>query len=70
MTAFWDIVPCSLTEVDVSEVSPRMEAVCTPEMSSYLNETTWRYILEDCPFVLCVVVKINMNHPVHSQPIY
>jgi hypothetical protein len=36
MTAFWDIAPCSLVEVD----QLMMEAVCTSEMPVYFHETT------------------------------
>jgi hypothetical protein len=46
MTAFWDVVPCSLVEVD-SIITRMMEAVRTAETSVNFNVTTWHYIPED-----------------------
>jgi hypothetical protein len=46
-TALCDTAPCSLAEVDW-RLKVMKEAVCTSEMMVYFNETTQRYILEDC----------------------
>jgi hypothetical protein len=56
MTAFWDIAPCNLTEVDRRfrdvycpiVMTLIMEAVRTSETSVYFKETTRRCIPEDC----------------------
>jgi hypothetical protein len=42
MTAFWDMAPCSLVEVDWRFIVLMMEAVCTSETPVYFNETTLR----------------------------
>jgi hypothetical protein len=50
----WDLAPCNLVEVDVSEactasiMAMMMEAVCASETSVYFNETTQCYIPECC----------------------
>jgi hypothetical protein len=44
MTAFWDIVPCSLVE----EIALMMEAVCTSETSVNFYGTTRRNIPKGC----------------------
>jgi hypothetical protein len=46
MTAFWDIMPCSLIEVSMIRVM--MDAVHTSETSDYINATTMRYIPDSC----------------------
>jgi hypothetical protein len=38
-TAFWDMVPCSL--VDVDHIT-----VCTPKTAIYFYKTAWRHIPE------------------------
>jgi hypothetical protein len=52
MTAFWDIVPCSLVEVDRRfrgayclhhQIALLMEAVCTSEMLVFFKEATEGY---------------------------
>jgi hypothetical protein len=62
MTAFWNIVQCSLIEVNgrfrrshcLHPLSNEwyivliMEAVCSSETSVYFKETTRRYIPEGC----------------------
>jgi hypothetical protein len=60
VTAFWDVAPCSLVEVDdVSEVRTvsiirarlialMMEAVRISETSVYFHETSRRYIADSC----------------------
>jgi hypothetical protein len=57
MAAFWDIVLCSLTEVDQCFRDVRclhcqgallMDAVHTSETYVLFTETTWRYISEGC----------------------
>jgi hypothetical protein len=50
MTVFWDVAPCSLVEVDLSEVltasfiirsiALMMEAIITSETSAYFYEIT------------------------------
>jgi hypothetical protein len=45
MTAFWDIVPCSLGEVD-RLIALIMETVSTCETSVTFCGTTWRNIPE------------------------
>jgi hypothetical protein len=47
MTAFWDVAPCSLVEVDRRFVL-MMETVCTSETSVYFYETTRLNIPESC----------------------
>jgi hypothetical protein len=52
MTVFWNVVPCSLVDIDVSEVltasviAPMMEAVSTSETSVSFYQTTRRNIPE------------------------
>jgi hypothetical protein len=46
MTAFWDIEPCSLVEVDRRFIALTMEAVNTSETSVNFYETTRRNIPE------------------------
>jgi hypothetical protein len=46
MTAFWDVVPRSLAEVDMNR--PDVKAVRTSQTPVYFNETTRRYIAEVC----------------------
>jgi hypothetical protein len=52
---FWDIMPCSLVEVDrrfgdakVSIISAVIEAVRTSETSVYFHEITQHYIPKSC----------------------
>jgi hypothetical protein len=54
MTAFWDIVPCTIvSEVHTAFIiTMMMEALCTSEMSVYFYEITWCYISEG--FTFCV----------------
>jgi hypothetical protein len=47
MTAFWDIMACSLVEVDQRFTALTMEAVRTSETCVYF-ETAWRYTREGC----------------------
>jgi hypothetical protein len=55
MTVFWDVVPCSLVEIDVSEVltasiitiALMMEAVSTPETLVNFYHTTQHNMPED-----------------------
>jgi hypothetical protein len=49
MTAFWDVVPCSL-KADRRFIVLMMEAECTSETSIYFHETTRRYIPESRHF--------------------
>jgi hypothetical protein len=54
MTAFWDITPCSLVEVDrrfrgvYCPVRVMMEAALTSETSVYFNKTARHHIPECC----------------------
>jgi hypothetical protein len=48
ITSFRNRAPWSLPEADRRFVAIMMEAVSTPETSVYVNETTQRYIPEDC----------------------
>jgi hypothetical protein len=45
MTAFWEIVLCS--------VNLMREAVYTSEMSDCFSETTWCYMPEGCHLHIC-----------------
>jgi hypothetical protein len=54
MTVFWDVAPCSLTEIDqgfrgasASIIGAMMEAVSTSQTLVSFCETTWRNIPED-----------------------
>jgi hypothetical protein len=54
ITAFWDIAPSSLIEVDqcfrcvhsLHHCSDVMESVCSPVTSFYFNKATWHYVPE------------------------
>jgi hypothetical protein len=50
LTAFWDIAPCSLIEVDqrFREIALMIDAVRTSETSVNFYETTWRNIPDGC----------------------
>jgi hypothetical protein len=59
MTAFYDVEPCSLVEVDrhfrgyYCLIALMMEAVSTSETSVNFYETTWRDIPEGCHIQQC-----------------
>jgi hypothetical protein len=65
MRAVWDIAPCGLIDIDVSEVPTAtinravMEVICTSETSVCFSGTTWCYIPEgyhlQCKDELCVL---------------
>jgi hypothetical protein len=69
MTAVWDIAPCSIDEVNVSEVhtafiirAMMMEAERTCEMLVYFKETTQHCIPEGCHLQLSDFSKNAENH--------
>jgi hypothetical protein len=60
MTAFWNIAPCSLVEVDRhfrGFIALMIDAVPTTEMSVYFKETTRRYIPESCHPLIIKMMK-------------
>jgi hypothetical protein len=64
---FWDVVPCSLVEVDRSFwgtcfiIALMIEAVHTSETSVNLNVTTRHYIPEDSKLKLCFTANIYLT---------
>jgi hypothetical protein len=73
MTAFWDIAPCSIVEVDRRFrasyflhhrfIDLMMEAVCTSETSVNLYEATRHSIPEGCH----IHIRRRENLKSHSQ---
>jgi hypothetical protein len=48
ITAFWNVSPCSLVEVDQRFRGVYCLHCQGTEMVAYFHETTWRYIPESC----------------------
>jgi hypothetical protein len=63
MTAFWDVAPCNLVDVDWRFISLIMVAVRTSEKSVYFNETTRHYIPDICHLYL------QLSYAVETLPI-
>jgi hypothetical protein len=64
---FWDVVPCSLVEVDISEElaafiirALMMEAASTSETSANFYHTIWRNIQEDSHLHVGLIVSVHM----------
>jgi hypothetical protein len=55
ITAFWDVAPCSLVDVDRRFRALTMEAKRICETPVYFYETTLRHIPEGCH------LQLNMN---------
>jgi hypothetical protein len=56
-TAFWDVAPCSLVEVDrrFGAITLMMDVAGTSETSVYFNETTRSYIPDIVMFEIIAV---------------